>query len=511
MRKTDPGKQSLQGGHNNKYEGKSIVQRVLFIFFLVLFLLTAGFGAGFYWWTTHAVFEYRLQPVVILDGQSVNASDFLYPSEDTENISADYLNLGFRPTDGLQTVTLVLTKNWRTIETDAVLCVLTPIKQIHHEFAASGPALDPIDLISNAYAAFDVSFDIHFTEETMPLEEYPVGEFALQLSLNGTPFTVMLYVTDNTPPTATPVNKTIMIGEEVSPEDFVTDVFDASPIESIVFVNEPDVLAHHDQFVDILIEDAFGNRDIFTAMLYIELNTSPPVIEGTKTIESLVGNPIIYRQDVTAYDDFGRELEVQIDSSSVDQYVEAMYTVYYWAEDLTGLRTEIEVTVHVINIDPEYVNERVDATLAEILRDGMTQVEQAQAINNWIRGYMTSSGTIGGPQSVYELAYRALRDRRGNCFNRFALAELLLSRAGIPSMRIDRVPGPGLNHRWNLINPDELGWHHFDASSPNTEINSRLYMFTASQAVEFSQIIARAGGTQYFYEYNPELYPSIVR
>jgi len=232
----------------------------------------------------------------------------------------------------------------------------------------------------------------------------------------------------------------------------------------------------------------------------------------------MVGNPIVFLDGVTAFDDFGRDIErdlgkeIEIINSNVNINRAGAYKATYRAEDLTGLYTEITVDVFVLSIDPEYVNERVDEALAEILEPGMTQVEQVRAIHSWVRENITDSGTRGDPPNLYTAAYRALRDRRGNCYNFFAISSVMLTRAGIPNLQIDRVPGYQFNHRWNLVNPDDLGWHHFDSRSPLDSINDQLYMFTASQAVRFNELIAasREGRVTGYYDYFPSLYPPIV-
>jgi len=475
-----------------------------------LLLSIAALGVWFYWWTTYATFEYRLQPVVILEGQQVSPNDFLYPSVDMEEVGAAFLNPRFSQAAGLQNVPLTLALGWRSLDTEASLYVLAPIDQITTEFTVESPDLIAVDFLANADIANSVPFDVRFTEEPLPLAEYPVGEFILHLALNDAAFEVRLIVADTTAPTATAVSKTIRIGEEVKPEDFVTDIFDASPIASVTFVDEPNIFAKSDQIVEVAIEDEYGNSEVFAAALTIILNETPPVIEGTHTIESLKGNPIMYRQGVTAYDDFGRELDFEVDSSMVDQHEEGKYTVTYRAVDFTGLSTEIEVTVLVINVDPEEVNERVDEILASILTDGMTQVEQLKAIHTWVRRNVSYSASMGGPQSVYEGAYRALRDRRGNCYIFFSISDVLLTRAGIPNMKIVRIEGTPTRHLWNLVNPDGLGWYHFDSLPTRFGFTSQMYMFTASDAKRYSRQLAEVHGSPNFFTYDPDLYPEIV-
>jgi hypothetical protein len=350
-----------------------------------------------------------------------------------------------------------------------------------------------LDFIANADIARGVPFDVHFVNEPLRLEEYPVGEYTLYLAMNGAAFEVKLDVEDTTPPAATTINKAIPMGDEVTLDDFLVEIYDASPIAAIEFITEPDIFSVGDQILEIAIEDDFGNRGVFKTILTVLHNDVPPVIDGTHTIESMRGNTIMYRQGVSAYDAFGRPLELIIDSSNVDQNREGMYTVTYRA------------------VDTEWVNERVDAVLAQILSEGMTQVEQTRAIFTWIRRNMSFAAASAAPRSAYEGAYRALRDRLGGCTIYSSLSHIMLTRAGIPNLRIERIPEAPSRHRWNLVNPDDLGWHHFDAFPIRLGgLREYFYMFTDSQAQDFARQLYAAIELPYYFTYNPELYPEVV-
>ena len=428
-------------------------------------------------------------------------------------MTAEFENPGFRPSVGLQFVPLTLTLGWRSVESAGVLYVLTPIDYVQHEFTEEGVILRPLDFLANPEAALGVPFDVRFTEEPLPLEDYPVGDFTLHLSLNGAPFEATLSIVDTTPPTATSVDGTTRIGEDVNPEDFVTDVFDASPINSIIFVEYPNIYARDNQVVQIAIEDIFGNRSFFSAELTILLNQEPPVIEGVPDIiESEVGTEIDYLNGITAFDDFGRELEVVVYNQDVDTDTEGTYTVIYRAEDLTGLSTEIVVTVHVLSVSPEYIYERVDATLARILNDRMTQTEKVRAIYTYmIRNLTSATVDREQPQSLLAEAYRAVENRRGDSYVYSAYASVLLERAGIPNMLIDRIDTAEKSHRWNLVNPDGSGWRHFDAFPTGLVLGIQASGFTDAQAKDFARRIEAHNKTKDYFTYNPELYPEIVQ
>jgi transglutaminase-like putative cysteine protease len=478
---------------------------------LTIFLSGIGVAGWFYWQTQYARFEYALQPVVILSGQRFAANDFIYPTEATGNISASFASQAFRPSPGVHTIPLTLSSGWRTLETTASLYVMTTISRFSHEFREPAPELDPMDFILNAHIAPGTRFDVRFAELPLLLEEYDVGEHTLFLSLNGSPFEIKLDVIDTTPPTATAAVVVLYAGETAEPQQFVTDYYDASGIRSIEFVNRPNFLLDRDQIVEIEIIDNYGNSSTFMSGLRVILNTDEPVIEGTETIVSRVNSPVIYLQGVTAFDDMGRALDVQVDSSLVDQFTVGEYIVIYSAVDATGNRAEVRETVFIIDIDIEAVHAQVDDILDIITNDDMTQLEMVRAIHRWIQTNLEYAPVRGGPPTVYEAAYRALRNRNGNCFNYYAIAEVMLTRAGIPNLLIERIEGTPTRHRWNLINPDDLGWHHFDSVPARLGLGIRAAFFTDSQASEFTRRKLEEHGIRNYYSFYPELYPEIVQ
>ena len=495
-----------------KTEKKRPKKGITIMLILLIVLSGAGFAGWYYWWTTYATFEYTLQPIVTIEGQQIDPNDFIYTVDDMDRVTATYRRPGFTPEAGQQDVQLTLARGWRTVEANASLIVLTHVKGFSHEYREEGEPLKAHDFITNSEESWTGLYNVQFTEEPKPLEQYEVGEVALKLSLNGKPFEVALTVVDTTAPTADAVNKSILIGEEVEPRDFVSNVRDASPIDYLRFIEEPDIFARRDQIVQVEVADIHGNIHIVSSGLTIRLNQEPPKIEGVETIATMVGDTILYRQGVTAHDDFGRELNVEVDSSLVDQNEEGIYTVVYRAVDKTGLFTEIEAQVHVVAVDLDYVNMRVAEVLAEIINDGMTQLEQVYAIHTWVRRNVNYAATRGGPLSAYEGAYRALQDRRGNCYIFYSISEVLLTEAGIPNMLIERIPGTPTNHRWNLINPDGLGWHHFDSFPSRVGSGLQMAYFTDNQSRNFTRLMRELEDrpVNFYYSYDRDLYPEVV-
>jgi len=484
---------------------------------LFVFLSAIGFLGWYFWRTTFAVFDYQVQSLVVLEGWTIDPNDFLTPGKNTQGVTVVYRNPVFTPSIGQQEVQLTLSMGWRTVNTTTKLCILTAIHEMEHEFAEAGPALKAVDFITNAEAAAGMPFDIRFTEEPKQLNDFPVGEYTLRIALNGVPFNVLLTVKDTTPPDAVSVSKSILIGEEVNPGDFVTGVTDASdhlPITISYYNEEPDIFGH-DQTVAIKVEDYYGNYRVIYSGLSVRHNIEPPVIEGTGQIIINVGGVIRYMQGVTAFDDFGRDLTsmILVDDSGVDPFSVGVYPVRYEITDFSGNFIEIIETVHVLDIDMNLINEEVDSLLEGIINEDMTQLQMVRAIFSWVRGNITYAPSSERIDTAYEGAYRALREGRGNYFVYYSISELMLSRAGIPNIPINRIESSPVKHRWNLVNPDDLGWHHYDSYPIRLGLGIQMAFFTDSQAIDFTNQIANLAGSDIsdYYTYDQALYPFIVQ
>jgi hypothetical protein len=485
---------------------------------LIIALSAAGVLGWYFWNVSQAAFDYQIQTLVILEGRDVSPEEFLVQGRNTERISAVFRNPLFRPAVGHQEVHLTLSLGMRTVEATAFLYVVTAVTEYEHEFGTVGSLPDPMSFIVNATVLEGVTTDLRFVDEPMLLKDYPVGEHILRLSLNGEPFDVLLTVRDTTPPAAEPVSLIIKIGEEVKPEDFVKNITDASdhlPILITYNGAEPDIFGH-DQLIAIRLEDYYGNYSIIHTELSVEHNSIPPVIQGVEEIFVNVREPVPYMHGVTAFDDFGRDITelITVDSTDVNNNEVGTYAVRYMVVDFTGLSFEIETTVNVINVTADFVNERVDGILEDIINDDMTQLQKVQAIFSWVRSNVSYAPLDSTrPEASYEGAYRAIRARRGNYFEFFSISEIMLTRAGVPNMTIDRIPGTPVRHRWNLVNPDDLGWHHFDSFPSPFGVGIQKAFFTDTQAEEFTLQFAtlEENPMNNYYTYDPALYPEIVR
>jgi len=312
-----------------------------------------------------------------------------------------------------------------------------------------------------------------------------------------------VHTLDIIPPTAELREVTMEMGREIEPDDIIVSMFGRSEIVSVI-INQPDIFEPGEHIVYVYLRDAFDNEAVYTTTVTLLPNTTPPTIRGTRDIFAPEGGPIRFREGVTAYDAFGRSIPFTIDNAGVNIYASGVYTVAFIAEDAWGLRTVRRVYVHILGIQPAQVRENIAVLLRRIVNSNHSQTEQARAIHNWLGNNITFAAAVS-TNTVYAAANHGMLHRRGNCFVFYAMAKLMLTEAGIPNISMARTPhtcNPA-GHRWHLINPDGLGWFHFDATPVTAITRAERFMFTQSQAEAFTLRRYYTDGITDFYTFFP--------
>jgi transglutaminase-like putative cysteine protease len=157
-----------------------------------------------------------------------------------------------------------------------------------------------------------------------------------------------------------------------------------------------------------------------------------------------------------------------------------------------------------MSAEMQTVYTRADEILGRIVSDNMTIREKAYAIYRWVR-YNIRYASAPEEYDTIQGAYDGLRRGAGDCFTFYAISEVLLTRAEIPNMRIQRIPEADVHHFWNLVDLGE-GWYHFDSCPPFVPVNG--FMFTDSKSREYT-IIQRPYRLHY-YDYVKADYPQVV-
>ncbi|MCL2837085.1 MAG: transglutaminase-like domain-containing protein [Defluviitaleaceae bacterium] len=428
-------------------------------------------------------------------GEQIEPESFVRDIRDATRVTVSY----YQPVDfdkpGEQVVWVSLRDEGNN---ETLLCgylyVLDGVRTVHREYGMPFEEISPGDFLFNeterASAAFITDVDgINFNAAGL----YPIEMWVMEKV-----FVVYVSVADTLPPEAAAVEVTTYVGLPVEASEFVTDVFDHSPVD-IYFAVTPDWDKPGEHIAIITLEDAFGNISLVEAALNIVPDLEPPVFYGLRTLYVVKGGTVAFRRGVTAIDGRDGEVEFTVDASEVDLSGIGTYYAYYEAADSSGNRARVPVQVVVTAIDPEEVYEMAQAVLDTIITEEMTDFAKANAIYGWIKrniGYTT----VGPKDDVITGAHNGLVRRNGDCYTFYATSALMLDMTGIPNITLQRDGGNN-RHWWSLIDVGQ-GWHHFDATPHNSGDGG--FHFTEARAQERTR--ARGASNRY-YVYDPETLP----
>ncbi|MBE5968510.1 MAG: DUF5011 domain-containing protein [Lachnospiraceae bacterium] len=422
-----------------------------------------------------------------MKGETVAADSLVKDITDATEVSVSFKEAPDTSVIGDQEVTILLEDaGGNQTEMNAMLTVLDIMNSITIE-AGSRQAITTADFIS------DPSYTVSFVTDISKLDISKPGMHIIQLDVNGTVKNAGIKVVDTIPPKAEAVDAETWLGEAVEPISFLSNIEDATEVRAF-YVQEPDFTVLGEQRVTIQLKDEGNNTSEVEALLIVKEDTEAPVILGVRDKTVYIGDSLSYRKGITVTDNKDKEVELQIDSSSVNLKKEGTYSVTYTAVDSSGNKAAetAKITVKKLSISEDTLNELADEVLGRIVKAGMTQKEIAEKIYTWTKGHISYTGSSDKSDWMAE-AYRGFKNGIGDCFTYFAVSQVLLNRAEIENIGLTREGGR-THHYWSLINCGE-GWYHFDAT-PNKDHRDSFYL-TESEAVKLTEI---RGNNYYVYD-----------
>lgn len=321
-------------------------------------------------------------------------------------------------------------------------------------------------------------------------------------------YTVILNIVDTVAPIGELVDHEMWVDETLNVADFVTNIVDVAPVD-LSYVNEPDFSLVGEQKVEVLLTDRNGNTSIVVATLVLNADTEAPIFTGIVDQSVFIGQAISFKRGVEVNDNKDADVDYEIDNSAVNTKKEGKYKVIYTATDTAGnIATEtsyININVKPSNaISQEYVDSLADVILAQIINDDMSDKEKMWAIYKWPRYKITYTGT-SDKSSWLAGAVQGMKKQSGDCFNYYAVARELMTRAGFEVIPVTRTAGYPTRHYWLLVKFNG-GWYHYDASPNFKNLPYKCFLRTDEEVAEYTEIIKEQ--RQGYYVYDKELYPA---
>lgn len=393
-------------------------------------------------------------------GATCEASDFITEILDATTTTVSFVNEPDYSNMEPQNISLTITDLGNNVVTvDSVLRISRVITYLEIEAGSAEPTSKDFMISEN-----DTKGTI--LTDLSEIDFRKVGEYPIEIQVEDVVYHSVIAVVDTIAPVFTVHDIDGYAIVKRSAKDFVEESENIDITEvTYTFEEDPDVNQIGTQKVTIIGTDEGGNTCIRTANLTLKEDTEDPTIKGSDFVVYL-GDSISYKTKVSIKDNCMEDLDVKVDSSKVNTQEEGTYPVTYTVTDAAGHTATLTVnmTIKKHTYDVDELNERADKILAKIITPDMSQYDKAWAVFTYIRGhvsYISESEKGDWVRSAFE----GLNNGKGDCYVYASVSKLLLTRAGITNMDIERIPSGNSMHYWNLVDiGDGHGWYHFDTT-----------------------------------------------
>ncbi len=407
-------------------------------------------------------------------GSACEPEDFMESIEDATATTVSFVNQPDYNNMEEQNIELTVTDLGNNVVTvQSVLRVSRVVTYLELEAGSVAPTARDF-MISATDAVGTILTDL---EE---IDFGKVGEYPIQIEVEGVTYNSVIAVVDTIPPVfeTKDIEGYALVKREAA--DFVVEA-EEYELEQIVngdagsrlgdtevtytFETEPDLTKIGTQTLTIIGTDEGGNTCTRTANLTLKEDTEDPTITGGDFTVYL-GDSISYKSKVSIKDNCMDDLDVKVDTSKVNTAAEGTYPVTYTVTDAAGHSATLTVnmTIKEHTYDVNELNEMADGIIASIITADMSQYDKAWAVFSYIRGHVAYISESEKGDWV-KAAYEGLNTGKGDCYVYASVSKLLLTRAGITNMDIERIPSGNSMHYWNLVDiGDGHGWYHFDTT-----------------------------------------------
>lgn len=319
---------------------------------------------------------------------------------------------------------------------------------------------------------------------------------------------LLLKVIDRTKPVVTPGHVYYALGMPLPrAEDFIGTIVEADNYEAYFEDPLPDLSSLGDYDVTFRVKDASGNKTgVLHSVVTVIRDVEPPQFITVPELSAYVGEAIAYRRGLVVKDNCCGDLDVNVDTSSVDPLTVGDYPVRYTVTDASGNAARAETVIHIYanRITEAQLDAKIDAVLRQITNSAMKTEAKLRAIYTYVQNniaYVSDSDKSDWVRAAYDALFVS---GTGDCFNYFAAAKAFLRRLGLEYREIQRTPGAADGtHYWLMVNlGDEQHprWYHYDCTRMREGYDHSL--LTDRQLNAYNRM--RPG----FYAYNASAYPS---
>lgn len=201
-------------------------------------------------------------------------------------------------------------------------------------------------LTANEFRKEDKGIDAQLISELSAADLKTPGSYGVKVQYKNKTYECTVVVEDTLAPEGKVHNVSVYSGQSLKPEDFVTDITDATAV-TVSWKPEPDLTVEAQTLMTITLTDAAGNHTDYEAVLSVFVDNGQPQLTGVKDIFTFLGTEPDYLEGIAAMDDRDVNLQVLVDSSRVDVNTVGAYEVTYSVTDAAGNTTTAAAVVTV--------------------------------------------------------------------------------------------------------------------------------------------------------------------
>lgn len=167
-----------------------------------------------------------------------------------------------------------------------------------------------------------------------------------------------------------------------------------------------------------------------------------------------------FKDHVSAVDARDGKVSFKVDASKINWNKDGIYKVYYTAKDRAGNVGKAYAKVQVIV--PDSPESAADEVLRSVIKKNWSDEKKFRAIYRYVKGHCSYVDS-GAHKNWRKVGLNGIRYQSGDCFTYYAVAKLLISRAGLYNLTVTRYPVGRTHHWWNLVYV-RGGWYHLDTT-----------------------------------------------
>ena len=201
-------------------------------------------------------------------------------------------------------------------------------------------------VFANDFRKTDRGHDAQILSDLTAVDLSQPGTHPVCIQYRHRTYDCTIRVQDTTAPQAVIQDVSVYSDGSVAPEDFVTEIVDATAV-TLSWESQPDLSIQGQSQVTVILTDAAGNTAEYQAMLTVLVDTTAPEIRGVKEIYTYLGTEPDYLSGVSAQDDRDGDVAVTVDAAAVDLSAVGTYEIRYTAADAMGNIGTVTGTVTV--------------------------------------------------------------------------------------------------------------------------------------------------------------------